>query len=312
MAIKQYVDPNPEELLKSNFPSNGQVTDPSRIAGTGKRYSAPPDKAMGFKVASGVTLQRAIVSLEGDRKSGKLHTALTAPEPIYLHSFDIGTEGVVEKFMNGKIASKSRIYIAEYPSPDQVARATGNKDAVMDEAIRIWQVFEQQYYDSLEQTKQGGTVIVDKGGQCFETLTLAEFGRTERILPRNRGKINSRMAAIVRAGYGSKNVFWLHDVKDEYKDLLDRDGNVSVDDRGEPRSARTGNKVQRGYGDVPFIVQMVGRCERVDLPGGGSQFQIRIRDSRHNPFANGLVIENNWDAITWALHEYEPERATEE
>jgi hypothetical protein len=261
---------------------------------------------MAFHEAPSVVQQRAIVMLEGERKSGKLHTALTAPDPIYLHSFDFGTEGVVENFRNGKYGSK-RIYMAEYPPPDAVAKSSsGGKDDVMNEAIRVWQVFEAQYFDSLAQTRGGGTVIVDTGGQAFDLLILAEFGRNTRILPRQRGPVNARMAAMVRAAYGSKNSFWLHTVKDAYKDVLDREGNAVMDDRGEIKSAKTGERVHRGFGDMPFIVQMVGKCERVDLASGGSQFQVRIKDSRHNAAVNGLVIENNFDAIIWALHEYEP------
>jgi hypothetical protein len=305
MPIKQYVQQAPSQQVRSDFPETvtSQATN-----GNARKY-APPDRAsMAFKEAPSIIQQRAIVSLEGERKSGKLHTALTAPEPIYLHSFDFGTEGVVEKFRNGVYGQK-RIYMAEYPAPDAVARSSsGGKDDVMNEAIRVWQAFESQYYDSLQQTKTGGTVIVDTGGQAFELLTLAEFGRTERILPRNRGKINGRMAAMIRAGYGSKNAFWLHTVKDMYKDALDRDGNAMFDDRGEVKSVKTGERVHRGFADMPFIVQLVGRCERVDLPAGGSQFQIRIKDSRHNPWANGLVIENNFEALAWAIHEYMPEK----
>jgi hypothetical protein len=303
MAIKQYVERSPSEQVKSDFPQPGNGAGVQ----SGRKYAAPDKATMGWREAPSVVQQRAIVSLEGERKSGKLHTALTAPAPIYLHSFDFGTEGVVEKFRNGKLASKT-IYIAEYPQPDAIARS-GKGDDVMNEAIRVYQVFRDQYYDSLAQTKAGGTVIVDTGGQAFELLTLAEFGRTERILPRSRGKINGPMAAMIRAGYGSKNVFWLHTVKDEYRDALTADGNAVMDDRGEVKSVKTGNRIHRGFGDMPFIVQMVGRCERVDLEGGGSQFQIRVKDSRHNPWANGLVIENNFDAITWALHEYMPEIA---
>lgn len=305
MAIKPYVVEVPQ--LKSNFPASEPHSPSPSIGYTGRKYAPPDAASMAFREAPSIIVPRAIVSLEGERKSGKLHTALTAPEPIYLHSFDFGTEGVVEKFRNGKVARKT-IYMAEYPAPDAIARSSkGGKDDVMNEAIRIWQTFRAQYYDSLEQTKAGGTVIIDTGGQAFELLTLAEFGRSERILPRQRGKINGPMAAMIRAGYGSKNVFWLHTVKDEYKDALDAQGNAVMDDRGEIKSVKTGNRLHRGFGDMPFIVQMVGRCERVDLEGGGSQFQIRVKDSRHNPWANGMVIENNFDAIAWVLHEYTPE-----
>lgn len=308
MAIKQYEAPPPRPV-RSDFPE--PATEPSRVRSNGKRYLPPDASQMAFREAPSVVQARAIVSLEGERKSGKLHTALTAPEPIYVHSLDVGTEGVIENFRNGKFGRK-RIYLAEYPSPDSAFKSLGSKDDVMAEAIRVWQVFRQQYYDSLEQTKTGGTVVVDKGGQVFEMLTLAEFGRTERILPRNRGKVNGPMAAMIRAGYGSKNVFWLHDVKDEYRDVLGPDGNAVIDDRGEVKSMKTGNLVTRGFRDIGSIVQMVGRCERVDLSTGGSQFQVRIGDSRHNMWANGLVIENNFDAITWALHEYAPEAAASE
>lgn len=313
MAIKQYEPPAPREV-RSDFPesadpANGRQPGPG--VGTGKRYQAPTTSDMAFRLAPDTVVRRAIVSLEGERKTGKLHAALTFPEPVYVHSFDIGTEGVVEKFRDGRMGRKV-IYLAEYPSPDANFKSLGKRDDVMNEAIRVYQAFRQQYYDSLEQTKIGGTVVIDKGGQAFDMLTLAEFGRTERILPRNRGKINGPMAAMVRAGYGSKNVVWLHDVKDKYRDAVGPDGSVVLDDQGEIKSVKTGERIPRGFGDMPYIVQMVGKCERVDLAQGGSQFQIRITDARHNPWANGLVIENNFEAIAWALHEYVPQEATDE
>lgn len=314
MAIRGYdptTAPTTAPVPAPASPGNGLG-----IEGTGKRYERPSSEAMGWKavVEQAAAEHRLITSLEGERKSGKLHTALTFPEPIYLHSFDIGTEGVLEKFLRPPFGPK-RIYLAEYAEPDQMKRMGGEKSDVQEEAKRVWRTFESQYYDSLASTRKQGTVIVDKGGQAYEMLYLAEFGRTEKILPRQRGVPNARMAAIARAAYGSKNAVWLHDVKAEYADATDpATGQVIWDsERNEAKSYKTGKMIMRGFQEFPFIVQLVGRCERFDFtaftpgPNGekvGSQFTVRCTDSRHNPMCHGLVVENKFESLVWAAHEY--------
>src|SRR5437773_2599108 len=67
-------------------------------------------KAPAFIRAESAVKPRAIVNIQGAEKTGKNHMAFSySGGPIYVHSFDIGLDGVVQKFQDSR-----EIYVAEY------------------------------------------------------------------------------------------------------------------------------------------------------------------------------------------------------
>lgn len=238
--------------------------------------------ATGFVLASSPVYQRLIVNAEGEEKSGKNHFAFTAPGPIYEHSFDIGNEGVVQKFQ-----SKKKIYIAEYELELQPGEGTDKEVATA--ADKVWSEFLANYHDGLNSCGNG-TTLVDTGTEMWELLRLARFGKLTQVMPHHYGPVNKEMQEAIREGFGHHcNVIFLHKLKDEWENY--------TDSSGKEKGRKTGKKARVGFSDIPFLVQVNLQCQRVDNEGGGSSFQITVEDCRQNSEVNGLVMDNDFEAL---------------
>lgn len=236
----------------------------------------------GFVLASSPVYHRLIVNAEGEEKSGKNHFGFSAPGPIYEHSFDIGNEGVVQKFQSDK-----KIYIAEYELATQPGEADAR--AVAESADKLWQQYLSNYRDGLASCGNG-TTLVDTGTETWELLRLARFGKLTQVMPHHYGPVNKEMQEMIREGFGHKcNVVFLHKQKDEWENY--------VDGTGKEKGRKTGRKTRVGFNDLPFLVQVNVHCERVDQQGGGSDFQITVEDCRQNPDLNGVVMPNDFELL---------------
>lgn len=235
----------------------------------------------GFTLATAPALHRLIISAEGEEKSGKNHFAFTAPGPIYEHSFDIGNESVIQKFQNEK-----QIYLAEYGLDLQPGE--GSAQEVADAADKVWNRFMENYRDGLASCGQG-TTMVDTGTEMWELLRLARFGKLTQVMPHHYGPVNKEMQEAVRLAFShSGNAVFLHKQKDEWENFVEG---------GKEKGRKTGRKVRVGFNDMPFLVQMNVRCERLDQEEGGSQFVINIEDCRQNPDLNNTQMPNDFEML---------------
>jgi hypothetical protein len=226
--------------------------------------------------------RRLIVSLTGEDHSGKNHCAFTAPAPIYVHSFDPGIEGVVEKFHN-----KKDIYIATYELEIQPGEAT--PQVVAESADKVWQQFISNYRDGLASCGQG-TTVVDTDTEAHELIRLARLGKLSNVLPHMYGPVNAEFRDFLREGWGRPaNIFLLSKYVDEWENF--------TDSTGREKGRKTGNKVRKGFADLPFHVQICGICERIDQDGGGSQFQVLITDCRQSAEYNGMTVPNDYETL---------------
>jgi hypothetical protein len=242
----------------------------------------------GFVQASAPTAHRLIVNAEGEEKSGKNHFAFTAPGPIFEHSFDIGNEGVVQKFQ-----SKKKIMIAEYELEVQPGEAEARE--VADAANKVWDQFMANYRDGLASCGNG-TTLIDTGTETWELLRLARFGKLTQVMPHHYGPVNKEMQEMIREGFSHNcNVIFLHKRKDEWENYIGSDG--------KEKGKKTGRKTRVGFSDMPFLVQVNAVCERVDLDGGGSDFQITVEDCRQNPTVNGVTMPNDFEILLQMVFE---------
>ena len=252
-------------------PSNG-----NRAAGTG------------FVQASAPTIHRLIVNAEGEEKSGKNHFAFSAPGPIFEHSFDIGNEGVVQKFQ-----SQKKIMIAEYEL--EVQPGEGDQREVAEAANKVWDQFIANYRDGLASCGNG-TTMVDTGTEMWELLRLARFGKLTQVMPHHYGPVNKEMQEAIREGFGHNcNVVFLHKRKPEWENFIGSDG--------KEKGRKTGKMTRVGFSDMPFLVQVNAVCERVDQEGGGSEFQITVDDCRQNPSINGITLPNDFEVLLGMVFE---------
>jgi hypothetical protein len=239
-------------------------------------------KPAGFVQASTPAVHRLIVNAEGEEKSGKNHFAFTAPGPIFEHSFDIGNEGVVQKFQ-----SQKRIMIAEYELEIQPGEADPRE--VAEAADKVWSQFLSNYRDGLASCGNG-TTMIDTGTETWELLRLARFGKLTQVMPHHYGPVNKEMQEMIREGFGHNcNVIFLHKRKEEWENYVGSDG--------KEKGRKTGKMKRVGFSDMPFLVQVNLVCERVDIEGGGSDFQITVEDCRQNPAVDGLTIPNDFPTL---------------
>jgi len=200
--------------------------------------------------------KRIIMSIDGLEKEGKTHFALSAPGDIAFFDFDIGTEGVIEKF-----ADQREIYRASFQAPVVAGEAVA---ASVYE--KLWNQFKQAYFTALSSAAIR-TIIIDTATEAWELLRLFKFGRLDKVMPFQYGPVNAEYRDLVRMAYGfNKNLLLIHKKKPKY-----------VNDK------RTSAYERAGFGDTGFLVQCNTDVSR-DEEG---EFSIHIRDCRQNPEITG-------------------------
>jgi hypothetical protein len=244
--------------------------------------STPGSGAVKFVRASASTNRRMIISVCGEEKAGKNYFSFTFPGPIYVHSFDIGLEGTIDQFV-----AKKEIYVAEYELEVQPGMATPAE--VAESASKLWDNFTSNYKDSLSSAKQG-TVVIDTDTEVYELLRLARFGKLTQVMPHHYGPVNAEFRDIVRSAYDHQsNLFMIGRLGDEWLNDASGKGN------------KTGQRIRKGFGDLPYLTQINALCQRVDLGGGGSTFEAVIESCRFNPECNGATVGNEYEALRLAV-----------
>lgn len=229
--------------------------------------------------------RRIVISLTGEEKTGKNFCSFTAPAPIYVHSFDIGLDGVVQRFQNDK-----EIYVADYELSIQPGEASPQE--VAEAADKVWAQFISNYRDGLASCGNG-TTVVDTDTECYELLRLARFGRVANVLPHMYAPVNAELRDMVRESYDhDANVFFLSKKTDVWENY--------VDASGKERGRKTGEKARKGFGDLPFLVQVVATTVREDT-SDGTVFNVIIEDCRLNPDCNGVTVPNDYEFIMSAI-----------
>jgi hypothetical protein len=242
-------------------------------------------KAPAFIRAASVIKPRLIANIQGVEGSGKDHMAFGYDRgPIYVHSFDQGLEGVVQKFQD-----KREIYVAEYElrmQPDE-----GTAKEVGEAANVVWTQFKSNMMDSYASTRKEGLVVVDTGSECWELLRLAYFGKLTQIMPHMYAKPNAEFRELVREGFDASNVAWLHKMVDEWENY--------TDSQGKEKGRKTGEKVFRGMNDIPFLVQCSAQTWQENRAGGGQDFYATILGPkcRLNPDLIGMTIGNDFNEL---------------
>jgi hypothetical protein len=237
-------------------------------------------KAPAFIRATSDIKPRLIANIQGPEGSGKDHMALSynGPGAIYVHSFDQGLEGVVQKFQD-----KKEIYVAEYELTMQPDEGTAKE--VGEAANIVWTQFKNNMMDSYASTRKEGLVLVDTGGESWELLRLAYFGKLTQVMPHMYSKPNAEYRELVREGFDASNVIWLHKMVDEWENY--------TDSQGKEKSKRTGEKKFKGMTQIN-VQTWHERREN----GEGLNFYATILDKcRPNPDLVGMTLNNSFQEL---------------
>jgi len=219
--------------------------------------------SQGWAASSSQAPYRAITSSEGWDKSGKTHVALTAPEPIIFLDIDVGTEGVVEKFVK---AGKDILQI-QVRQPGR----TGPVDETKAEFVPIFEDIRKRFTEALSVGE--GTVVVDTMSEVYVIKRLAVFGKLHQILPQEYGiHVYPDLRDMVREAYSSKmNVIFTHKLEKNFNDPTKFD--------------------LVGFKEMPYLVQAHLRHWRTDeVP---TSFRARIENCRHNPAIMGTILSSS-------------------
>lgn len=232
---------------------------------------------LGFGTAPDEVLHRLIMVLSGLEKKGKTHFAFTAPGPIAYFGFDVGEEGVIQKFVNqGKIIFPQRFKKPMTFGQDSMPSAAG--------ALDEWLRFSRTWYKTL-QIDGLRTVILDTESDAHELIRLARLGKLSQVKPHHYGPVNAEYVTLLKAAYDSdKNLILIDKMKKEY-----------VNDKWNGKYER------KGYNEIGFLAQVImvmKRYKQEDLAEGESwpedSFAAVITDCRQQPELNGVEYNNSF------------------
>ena len=203
--------------------------------------------------APAITSNRLVISISGRDKQGKSSFGFSAPEPILYFNFDIGDEGVINKY------SSKEIYINKYRI---------NPFATVDQQRELWTKVKADYNAAL--SSKAKTIVLDTATEVWELNRLARLGKLSKVLAHQYTEVNMEHTALLKSIYDSdKNLVLLHKSKVIY--LNDK---------------RTDNYEPKCYSDTPYIVQINLEMYRDDEEG----FMMRILNCRQNPDLAGMEV----------------------
>lgn len=237
---------------------------------------AKPSIGGSFQLINQPTYPRLVMALDGLEKEGKTHFALTAPDPIGYCAFDIGDEGVVDKFLglgHNPIAKKV-IHKAEYFVNIQKGM---DQAAIMKEVIPVWDQFLTDWKAMMHALKKANlrTGILDTGSEAWEVLRLARFGKLTQIMPHHYTALNTEYRNLIREVFNTPgNLILLHKLKAQW-----------LDNPSTGKANKTGNYERAGYSDTGFLVQVNALSWREKDPTTGAKtgpFHVTVRDCRQN------------------------------
>lgn len=189
-----------------------------------------------FQMVSDTVPHRMIWRSYGPEKSGKNHFGLTGPGPIAIQSFDIGLEGVVEKFR----AEGKEVRRTEYEFD--------KNDCSQDAAVEIRDRFIKDYELALNKAR---TIQWDTETELWEVFRFAEFGEASDA-PKSYVGLNARYRDLIQQAYDANvNLQLIQKVKERWGTIKKQNREGRIVDSPFP----TGEMEPTGFKEAGYIVQ---------------------------------------------------------
>lgn len=149
-----------------------------------------------------------VIGLYGPQGSGKTRFCATAPDPIGVIPLDRKSRFTVNKTM------KEFDQVVVMPKADFIRHENPIKLATLDDAKT-----KAYYGDHIKRVMDAAfqllnhqdirTIVIDTGTQLWEDIMFKNYGRNQRILPRDRGAANQDMIDFLNAMSG-KHLLLIH------------------------------------------------------------------------------------------------------
>lgn len=216
---------------------------------------------------------RLIMRVGGLEKDGKTHFALTAPAPIGIINNDRGLEGVVEKFVDGRVATKE-IDVKDYRK--MPVRTQKEHEAK-------WESFEKDHRILLADPAVR-SIIWDTDTEAWEMARMSHFGKLTQIKPHHYAAVNSAFRKLIDEAFDAdKNLILISRYKRQYVKK-----STSSDD-----SVWNGKYDAAGFTELPSIVQVNLRAKLVRGEDGEYTPSITVVNCRQNMQLNGEVFDGS-------------------
>lgn len=237
-----------------------------------KKSTTPPTWGRFEEVEKEVPY-RLIWRSYGPEKTGKDHFGLTAPGPIAIQSFDIGLEGVVEKFLKAPLGPKE-IRAVEYEF-DKNACSQDDAKALRDQFVEDFEL-------ALTQAR---TIIWDTETELWEVFRYAEFGVMSDA-PKNYVKLNSEYRDLIQRAYdGGVNLQLIQKVKEKW---ISVEAVVAATGRKKLKPQNTGEMEPTGFREAGYLVQVNIQHSWTKEEG----FALQIINCRQNMAIAGETFYN--------------------
>ena len=189
-----------------------------------------------FQPVKEVVPYRLIWRSYGPEKSGKNHFGLTAPGPIAIQSFDIGLEGVVEKFVKAGKDIRATSYEFEKDNCTKEAAA-----AIRDQFIEDFEIA----------LNVAQTIQWDTETELWELFRFAEFGEASDA-PRSYVGLNARYRDLIQRAYDKQvNLQLIQKVKERWGTVKKQSRDGRIVDSPYP----TGEFEPTGFKEAGYITQ---------------------------------------------------------
>jgi hypothetical protein len=238
---------------------------------------------------------------EALEKEGKTSFGLSAPDPIIVYNSDQGLDGVVQRYQAGG----KRITVAGMPGSGkggrlphyrldvkpkrekgEKAKTASYTQKVANIARPIWKQFVEDYYEGLRSTAR--TLVMDTGTGFWLLARYAYWGAVSPPHKNLAGSIKEEFSAlVVDAQNYDKNVIWLHRLRPEWTDFVNK--------KGEKDSIKTSRLERAGHSEIGYDVQANVRLSKTTILKGSRKgdrvYKATIIDCRLNAMLDGEELE---------------------
>jgi hypothetical protein len=171
-----------------------------------------------FVALTGTTPDRLAIAGFGRAGTGKSRFSLTMPGKVGVIPLDRKTRRTLERAADEMGVSKGKIVM---PKQDFVRLESPMKLAMMsnDAAMAFYREHVNKVKDAiwtLAEKADVDSIVIDTGTQLSEDVLFANYGRDQKIMPRDRGTYNSEMKQLL-ASLQHKHIFITHEAKSIWK-----------------------------------------------------------------------------------------------
>ena len=214
-----------------------------------------------FFELDGVQRENLAICNFGDSGTGKTRLIATAPGPVGVIPLDRKTRATVERVRKDLFPDKKILF----PREDFIRHGEPMKLAMMspDESIKYYRTHVNKVKDaaySLAERKDIKTIAIDSGSQLWEDILFANYGRNQKIMPRDRGSANQEMKDF------------LNSIQNKHLIITHRSREMWVNDKP------SGEFDVAGFNDIGYYVNLLieHRLRQKPKKGDGN-FQVRVK-----------------------------------